>query len=275
MAKTIGAKDRSTGRVRSETEGEISARVAKTAKTRKANKRKDEAERAATSHRKQGFFDKRVRRSADEPANASDDAGDDSKDASGDHPMPDQEANPADDEVSEAGEDGELTAEDLLATFTATGDEVETHVPPDVAANYDVADEGSGDIDDEDGGGGGGGPDAAAPAGLMGAYIYHIHKRLKYELGNKITALEEKWLLNFLKKKENGWWIRSGCAAFICSKMPELEHGEQSYYRDVRVWLPDRQYGTHCMPFAAPVKATRVSDLMAFGTITFLGRLLG
>ena len=72
MAKTIGAKDRSTGRVRSETEGEISARVAKTAKTRKANKRKDEAERAATSHRKQGFFDKRVRRSADEPANASD-----------------------------------------------------------------------------------------------------------------------------------------------------------------------------------------------------------
>ena len=135
----------------------------------------------------------------------------------------------------------------MLATFTATGDDVETHVPPDVTANYDVADEGSGDVDDEDGGGGG--PDTAAAAGLMGAYIYRIHERLKYELGNKIKAFEDKWLLNFLRKKENGWWIRNGHAEFICSKIPDLEYGEQSYYRDIRVWLPDQQYGAHCMPF--------------------------
>ena len=53
MARTIGAKDRSRGRVRDETEDQRSARVAKTAETRKANKRKkDDAERGATAHRK-------------------------------------------------------------------------------------------------------------------------------------------------------------------------------------------------------------------------------
>ena len=256
MAKTIGAKDRSTGRARNETEDQVSARVAKTAEKRKANKRKKvDAERAATAHRKSGFFEKRVRKSADQPAGDDDaNAGacEDSNDASGDHPMTDQEAIAADDEGSDAGEDGELTAEELLATFTATGDDVETHVPPDVTANYDVADEGSGDVDDEDGGGGG--PDTAA-AGLMGAYIYRIHERLKYELGNKIKAFEDKWLLIFLRKKENGWWIRSGHAEFICSKIPDLEYGEQSYYRDIRVWLPDQQYGAHCMPFCGTCKS--------------------
>ena len=254
MAKTIGAKDRSTGRTRDETEEQISARVAKTAEKRKANKRKKvDAERATTAHRKSGFFEKRVRKSANQPADGDDandgGAGEDSNDASGDHPMTDQEAIAADDE----GEDGELTAEELLATFTATGDDVETHVPPDVTANYDVADEGSGDVDDEDGGGGG--PDTAAAAGLMGAYIYRIHERLKYELGNKIKAFEDKWLLNFLRKKENGWWIRNGHAEFICSKIPDLEYGEQSYYRDIRVWLPDQQYGAHCMPFCGTCKS--------------------
>ena len=259
MAKTIGARDRSKGRTRDETEDQISKRVAKTAETKKANKRKKhDDERAATAHRKSGFFEKRVRKSADQPIDGDDandiGAGDDSNDD--DLPMPDQEANHADDEGSDAGEDGELTAEEMLATFTATGDGVDAHVPPDVAANYDVADEGSGDIDEEGGGGGGDrGPDTAAPAGLMGAYIYHIHERLKYELGNKIKAFEEKWLLNLLRKKENRWWIRNGHAEFICSKIPDLEYGEQSYYRDIRVWLPDQEYGAHCMPFCGTCKS--------------------
>ena len=164
MAKTIGARDRSKGRNRDETEDQVSKRVAKTAETRKANKRKKhDDERAATAHRKSGFFEKRVRKSADQPIDGDDTndvgAGDDSNDD--DRPMPDQEANHADDEGSDAGEDGELAAEVMLATFTATGNGVDAHVPPGVTANYDVADEGSGDIDEE--GGGGGGPRLMLP----------------------------------------------------------------------------------------------------------------
>ena len=89
MARTIGAKDRSRGRVRDETEDQRSARVAKTAETRKANKRKkDDAERAATAHRKSGFFEKRVRKSADHRTDGHDTndggAGDDSDDSGDD-----------------------------------------------------------------------------------------------------------------------------------------------------------------------------------------------
>ena len=279
MAKTIGARDRSKGRNRDETEDQIPKRVAKTAETRKANKRKKhDDERAATAHRKSGFFEKRLRKSVDQPIDGDDTndvgAGDDSNDD--DRPMPDQEANHADDEGSDAGEDGELTAEVMLATFTATGDGIDAHVPPGVTANYDVADEGSGDIDEEGGGGGGDrGPDAAAPAGLMGAYIYHVHKRLKYELGNEIKGLEEKWLLNFLRKKGNGWWIRSGHAEFLCSKIPGLEYGEQSYYRDIRVWLPDQQYGAHCMPFCGTCKSNESVGPHAFRDNHFSRTVIG
>ena len=144
-----------------------------------------------------------------------------------------------------------------LSTWTDEQLTVVGRIPPPFFVTWAWRhDEGSGDIDEEGGGGGGDrGPDTAAPAGLMGAYIYHVHERLKYELGNKIKAFEEKWLLNFLRKKENRWWIRNGHAEFTCSKIPDLEYGEQSCYRDVRVWLPDQEYGAHCMPFCGTCKS--------------------
>ena len=137
MAKTIGARDRSKGRNRDETEDQVSKRVAKTAETKANKRKKHDDERAATAHRKSGFFEKRVRKSADQPIDGDDTndvgAGDDSNDD--DRPMPDQEANHADDEGSDAGEDGELAGEDgelaaevMLATFTATGDGVDAHM---------------------------------------------------------------------------------------------------------------------------------------------------
>ena len=80
----------------------MSKRVAKTAETKKANKRKKhDDERVATAHRKSGFFEKRVRKSADQPIDSNDTndvgAGDDLNNE--DRPMPDQEANHADDEA--------------------------------------------------------------------------------------------------------------------------------------------------------------------------------
>ena len=247
MPRTIGAKDRAAGaRVRNETDEAKAQRAKKSADTRAANqKRKIDEERAATADRVATFFHKRTKKAA-EPASDSNNEG-----SADDERTADEDGNG--EQVNDDGSDGSdgSDAEELLADIIGTGEEVDVVVPPGITANYDVADEGPCDIDDEDGGGGGGnnGPDSAAPLGLMKKYIYQVHERLKYELGNKITALEEKWLLIFLKKKENGWWIRKENAEYICKKIPELKYGEQSYYRDIRVWLPDQQYGILCMPF--------------------------
>ena len=244
MPRTFGAKDRGGGRrVRNETYEEKSERAKKSADTRAANqKRKIDDERAASAGRRSSFFEPKRKRAAAEPPSDSEDNADDER---------------ADDEDG----DGEQMnadasdAEELLANLTGTGEEVDVVIPPGITANYDVSDEGPCDVDDEDGGGGNNGTDAAAPLGLMKDYIYNVHERLKYELGNTITALEEKWLLNFLKKKENGWWIRKENAEYICKMIPELKYGEQSYYRDIRVWLPDQQYGDFCMPFCGACRS--------------------
>ena len=247
MPRTIGAKDRAAGgRVRNETDEAKAEREKKRADTRAAKqKRKINDERAATSGRRATFFHKRKKTTA-EPASDSNDEGSVDGDRAADE----------DDDGAHASADGEnVTADaELLANIIGNGEEVDVVVPPGITANYDVADEGPCDIDDEDGGGGGNnGPDSAAPLGLMKEYTYQVHERLKYELGNKITALEEKWLLIFLKKKENLWWIRKESAEHVCKMIPELKYGEQSYYRDIRVWLPDQQYG--CMPFCGACKA--------------------
>ena len=39
----------------------------------------------------------------------------------------------------------------------------------------------------------------------------------------------------------NGWWVRASDAEFVCRQL-EVMFGEKSYYRDIRVWLPDWEF---------------------------------
>jgi len=56
---------------------------------------------------------------------------------------------------------------------------------------------------------------------------------------------KEKWLLELLKDDE--WWIETKRAWKVCNKLG-ISCAENSYYRNVRVWFPEMQYGQECMP---------------------------
>ena len=79
-----------------------------------------------------------------------------------------------------------------------------------------------------------------------------LQNRLKREINtsgqNQTKGLEEKWLRKFLKRHDyNIPWY---CAVHICKelKMDEKLIGEPAYYCDIKVWLPEIQFGIEAMP---------------------------
>jgi len=83
-----------------------------------------------------------------------------------------------------------------------------------------------------------------------------MYGRLKYELSLKFPALEKKWLLESLSL----YWLRRSQGLRILQKLGvEIEGFELAYVSDIKVWLPDREFGV--MP-ACPVC---LSDEHVFG----------
>ena len=81
---------------------------------------------------------------------------------------------------------------------------------------------------------------------------------LKYELSLKFPALEKKWLPESLSL--NAYWLRRSQGLRILKKLGvEIEGLNLAYVRDIKVWLPDREFGV--MP-ACPVC---LSDEHVFG----------
>ena len=64
-------------------------------------------------------------------------------------------------------------------------------------------------------------------------------------MSDKTMNSKEKWLLELLKDDE--WWIETKRAWKVCNKLG-ISCAENSYYRNVRVWFPEMQYGQECMP---------------------------
>ena len=82
---------------------------------------------------------------------------------------------------------------------------------------------------------------------VMREYLQSIQGRLKTELRKDREALNaaSKWLLSYLANHE--FWIRAEASQEVCKKLGML-YKHRAYYRDVRVWLPEVQYGEYYMP---------------------------
>jgi hypothetical protein len=80
--------------------------------------------------------------------------------------------------------------------------------------------------------------------GPMALLLKAIHERLQKETTGKEPVVD-RWLLNHLNANE--FWIYARDAANFCERF-ELAYGEPSYYRDVKIWLPDVQWGKEFAP---------------------------
>jgi hypothetical protein len=77
---------------------------------------------------------------------------------------------------------------------------------------------------------------------VMTKYLRAILRQLKAECNTKPPLLLDThcWLRQYLE--QNQFWIRKQSVKFICGKLG-IDMDLEGYYRDVRVWLPDEQYG--------------------------------
>ena len=91
--------------------------------------------------------------------------------------------------------------------------------------------------------------ESVANGSVMGAYLKAVFDRLHSEtIGDASrSALEAKWLLDMLKQEGADWWLPASSARLVCAKLG-VEYGEPAYYRDIKVWLPDEQWGSEAMP---------------------------
>lgn len=149
------------------------------------------------------------------------------------------EHNDDDAAVADGGEGGE-SEKDAVSEGgsddgdTGGGDERQEARPDDVEAELD-------DDDQFD--------DLVAIESVMGVFLKAVFDRLHSETIGTASrnALEAKWLLGMLKQEGANWWLLAARARMISTKLG-LEYGEAAYYRDIKVWLPDEQWGSEAMP---------------------------
>ena len=80
----------------------------------------------------------------------------------------------------------------------------------------------------------------------MGRLLDAIRARLSMEINQQRTGPAiNPWLVPYLKN--HNFWIRAEAAQFICKRL-KLEFNKLGYYKDVKVWLPQIQWGPECTP---------------------------
>jgi hypothetical protein len=104
---------------------------------------------------------------------------------------------------------------------------------------------------------------------VMGEYLSAVFRRVQHELHKDFSALGERWLLNMLR--DNDWWLRSSRAMDICQKLGVIKN-EPAYYRDIKVWLPDEQFGAEGTPPCATCKSAANVRILGFRTNNNFGR---
>jgi hypothetical protein len=86
---------------------------------------------------------------------------------------------------------------------------------------------------------------------VMGLYLLAIQKRIRKETRDNN---EDKWLHKLLKDDE--YLIEVKRAKSICKKL-SVNFSERYYYRDVRVWFPEIEFGQHFIPSCVSCKSSR------------------
>jgi hypothetical protein len=137
------------------------------------------------------------------------------------------------------------TDNDVAVTFSDNTNTSIRRAPRPVIANLDAEDDEDDDGYDSDGEGGEGAEAMGTEKGIQQEYLQNIHQQLKDECNFQRGKQDGDWLVQYLK--DNGWWIRKESAPRIAKKL-SLPVYHYTYYRDVRVWIPDLQYGKDCMP---------------------------
>ena len=137
---------------------------------------------------------------------------------------------------------------------------------PEIVANLDIDDEIGDDLDD----GINAEPDDYTPKklakrGVQHDYMRAVHDRLRCEVAGKVKGLEAKWLLEHLRA--NDWWITRAQASSVirqlkCKNTSPSTHSDvtinpqhSSYYRSIKVWIPEEIWGPHCIPFCPTCKS--------------------
>jgi len=86
---------------------------------------------------------------------------------------------------------------------------------------------------------------------VMGLYLLAIQKRIRKEIRDKNMSSEDKWLHKLLKDDE--YLIEVKRAKAICKKL-SLNFSERYYYRNIRVWFPEIEFGPQCVPTCVSCK---------------------
>ena len=95
------------------------------------------------------------------------------------------------------------------------------------------------------------GSDAIDGDSVQGIFNRAVYKRLQLETTgtpgrHEETVVGEKWLLAMLRA--NDFWVRADQHAELVCKRLSIDFSEPSYYRDIKVWLPNWQWEVEAMP---------------------------
>ena len=108
-----------------------------------------------------------------------------------------------------------------------------------------------------------------AREGQMACYLRHVQACLRSETSGELAqraAMQKEWrLVKVLKEDPDGWWLRAHKAKEVCEKLG-LVYGEPSYYKDLRVWLPDLEFGAEAMPPCVECCSSKRVGVHAFRT---------
>jgi 3'-5' exonuclease len=73
---------------------------------------------------------------------------------------------------------------------------------------------------------------------VMATYLLAILVRIRSDVQEAVA--QKQILIPYLN--EHGWWIRKEYAETLCKKL-KIPFSHAAYYRDIKVWMPDLQYG--------------------------------
>lgn len=100
---------------------------------------------------------------------------------------------------------------------------------------------------------------------IMREFVLALQARLRKELNTTSSAAlhaQDKWLLNYLG--DHGFWVCQDAARIMCKKLSIL-YSEPAYYQDVRIWIPEIQYGKeYCPPCVSCKSNSRVARHRCF-----------
>ena len=101
---------------------------------------------------------------------------------------------------------------------------------------------------------------------VNGKYLRMVYDRVHSETtGAASRSTGELWLVKLLKsmKGKDSWWLLASSAEYVCKNLGITFH-ELSYYRDIRVWLPEVQWGKEPTPVCPWCKSARLVGVHAW-----------